>query len=139
MAEPRGPMRRHPSTSQTNAPIRVFLCDDSQPFSAIVRYWLDDHDDIELVGVAHDRTTALERLPGARPDVVLVDTMSPTENPLPLDAVRDAAPAATVVVYTGHSAEAARTFVNGRPDAFLTKREDADHLVDLLRAIATRS
>jgi DNA-binding NarL/FixJ family response regulator len=98
--------------------MRIFLCDDSRSFCAAVGFWLEEAEDLQLVGVANDRATALEMLPEAR-----------------ADDVRAAAQGARVVVYSGHAPAAARHFVTGDPDAYLVKGDDPDHLIDALRAL----
>jgi DNA-binding NarL/FixJ family response regulator len=115
--------------------MRIFLCDDSRSFCAAVGFWLEEADDLQLVGVADDRATALEMLPEARADVVLLDTMVVGEQELAVDDVRAAAQGAKVVVYSGHAPVAARQFVTGEPDAYLVKGDDPDHLIDALRAL----
>ena len=82
--------------------IRVFHCDDSEAFTRLVSFWLAEHDDIEYAGAAHTADAALEALPDAERDVVLLDTLGkPGDNSLLL-AVRDAAPGAKVIVYSGY-------------------------------------
>ena len=114
--------------------MRIFLCDDSHSLTAVVGFWLEDADDLELVGVAHDRAAALDELPGARADVVLLDTMDATEQ-LGVDDVRTASGGAKVVVYSGHEPHAAQHFVRGEPDLYLVKDTDPDHLVEALRSL----
>jgi DNA-binding NarL/FixJ family response regulator len=115
--------------------MRIFLCDDSHAFAAVVGYWLEETDDLELVGVAHDRAEALADLPGAEPDVVLLDTMVTSEESLAVDDVREASNGAKVVVYSGHEPHAARHFVRGEPDMYLPKGDAPEHLIDALRAL----
>jgi len=115
--------------------MRIFLCDDSHSFAAVVGFWLEEADDIELVGVAHDRATALRQLPDADADVVLLDTMVAGERELVVDEVRKAAGGAKVVVYSGHEPRAARQFVSGEPDLFLPKGDEPEHLIEALRAL----
>ena len=115
--------------------MRIFLCEDSRSFAAAVGYWLEEADDLELVGVAYDRAAALDMLPDARADVVLLDTMNVGEQPLSVDEVRAAAGGARVVVYSGHAPVAAKQFVDGEPDLFLRKGDEPDHLIDALRGL----
>jgi DNA-binding NarL/FixJ family response regulator len=115
--------------------MRIFLCDDSYAFAAVVGYWLEEADDLDLVGVAHDRTEALEHLPDADPDVVLLDTMVAGEEELAVDDVREASGGAKVVVYSGHEPHAARQFVSGEPDMYLPKGDAPEHLIEALRGL----
>ena len=48
--------------------IRVFHCDDSLPFRALVREVLDGEDDLDLVGFAADGEAAVSEVAEARPD-----------------------------------------------------------------------
>jgi DNA-binding NarL/FixJ family response regulator len=115
--------------------MRIFLCDDSHSFAIAVGFWLEEPDDLDLVGVAHDRAEALAAHPAPNPDVVLLDTMGAGERALTIDEVRAASDGAKVVVYSGHAPGAARQFVTGEPDGFLLKGDEPDHLIDALRAL----
>ena len=115
--------------------MRIFLCDDSHAFAAAVGFWLEDADDMEIVGVAHDRASAMAALRDLEPDVVLLDTMAAADAELSVDHVRDASGGAKVVVYTGHEPHAAKRFVAGEPDLYLPKGDEPEHLIDALRAL----
>jgi DNA-binding NarL/FixJ family response regulator len=115
--------------------MRIFLCDDSQSFAAAVGYWLEEADDLDLVGIAYDRASALDVLPGARADIVLLDTMVVGERSLSVDDVRAASGGARVVVYSGHEPRAAKQFVAGDPDLYLLKGDEPDHIIDALRGL----
>ena len=115
--------------------MRIFLCDDSPSFAAAVGFWLEEADDLQLVGIAYDRAQAMASLADAQPDVVLLDTMAAGDDELAVDDVRDASSGAKVVVYSGHEPHAARHFVRGEPDLFLPKGDEPDHLIDALRRL----
>lgn len=86
--------------------VRVFHCDDSSGFRILVREMLDDLGGIELVGEAATLDEALERLPRAAPQVVLVDLFDRDREAELLALLRAAAPAAAIVLYTGMPAGA---------------------------------
>ncbi len=115
--------------------MRIFLCDDSHSFGAVVGFWLEEADDLELVGIAYDRAEAMVALPGVRADVVLLDTMAGGTDALAVDHVRAVAPGAKVVVYSGHEPHAAQQFVRGEPDLYLRKGDEPEHLIDALRGL----
>jgi DNA-binding NarL/FixJ family response regulator len=102
-------------------PIRVFHCDDSEPFTRLVSYWLSEHDDIEHVGAAHTTDDALAELPEARPDVVLLDTMGEPGDETLLREVRAAAPSAKVIVYSGYVGLLQEGGLGGSADAYVDK------------------
>jgi DNA-binding NarL/FixJ family response regulator len=119
-------------------PVRVFHCDDSRAFTELVRFWLGDHPDLEHVGAAHDATAAVAGAAEHLPDVVVLDTMGAPDDASLLESVREAAPAARVIVYSGFSrASLAPTFA-GRADAILTKADDESELVSAIRAVTAR-
>jgi DNA-binding NarL/FixJ family response regulator len=119
--------------------IRIFHCDDSAAFTRLVRHWLDEHGDLEHVGAAHTGDEAIEGLDGARPDVVLLDTMgSPGDTSL-LMRIRDAAPRARVIVYSGYVSLLGEGELGAEADAYLEKGDDEQALVAMIRAVAGRA
>jgi len=119
--------------------IRVFHCDDSEAFTRLVAFWLAEHDDIEHVGEAHTADSALAALPAARPDVVLLDTLGkPGDNSLLL-AVREAAPGAKVIVYSGYVRLMQEGALGEGADAYLEKGDDEAPLLEAIRSVAARA
>lgn len=95
MPEPLTASRAVPS------PIRVFHCDDSAPFRMLVREMLLELGGIEMAGEAETLAEALALLPAAAPDVVLVDLFEQDRPQQLLPLLREAAPAARLMLYTG--------------------------------------
>jgi YesN/AraC family two-component response regulator len=83
--------------------IRVLLCDDVETMRVALRAVLDLRDGIEVVGEARNGHEAIELATGLQPDVVLLDLTMPGKDGLEaLPDVRRAAPAARVVILSGH-------------------------------------
>ena len=116
--------------------IRVFHCDDSEAFTRLVELWLADHPDIEHAGAAHTAEAALDALPEARADVVLLDTMGDPGAAWLLEAVRDRAPDAAVIVYSAYVGLVGEQAVGPGADAYLGKDDDETALVAAIRAVA---
>jgi DNA-binding NarL/FixJ family response regulator len=114
----------------------VFHCDDSVPFTRLVRHWLDEHDGLQHVGAAHTGAEALDLLPAARPDVVLLDTMGNPGDSALVAAIREAAPGSRVIVYSGYVRLAGRGMLENGADAYLAKGDDEDALVQAIRDVA---
>jgi DNA-binding NarL/FixJ family response regulator len=62
---------------EQDAPIRLFLVDDQELVRAGFRMVLDAQADMTVVGEAGDGAAAVQAIPAARPDVVLMDIRMP--------------------------------------------------------------
>jgi DNA-binding NarL/FixJ family response regulator len=83
--------------------IRLFVCDDVAELRTLVRLGLADCDDVDVVGEAANGAEAVERVRDMDADVVLLDLAMPVMSGLEaLPLLRQAAPDAKVVVYTGY-------------------------------------
>jgi DNA-binding NarL/FixJ family response regulator len=116
--------------------IRLFHCDDSEPFTRLVAFWLAEHPDIDHVGEAHTAADAVAALPAAHPDVVLLDTMGRPGDDALLESIRSAAPGARVIVYSGYVRVLREDVLGARADAYLEKGDDEAALVELIRQVA---
>jgi DNA-binding NarL/FixJ family response regulator len=115
--------------------IRVFHCDDSAAFTRLVGFWLAEYDDLEHVGEAHTVADALAALPAARPDVVLLDTLGRPGDDSLLLAIREAVPAAKVIVYSGYVRSMQEGTLGGAADGYLEKGDEGGPLVEAIRAV----
>ena len=117
---------------------RIYHCDDSAAFTRLVRHWLDEHRDLEHVGAAHTGDDAIDAIRDARPHVVLLDTMGSPGDTALLRGIRDAAPHARVIVYSGYVALLEEGGLGAEADAYLEKGDDEQALVAMIRAVAAR-
>jgi|GEM_PF-1785730 DNA-binding NarL/FixJ family response regulator len=115
--------------------IRVFHCDDSEAFTRLVAFWLAEHDDIEHAGAAHTAQGALEALPAANADVVLLDTLGKPGDDSLLREIRAVAPEAKVIVYSGYVRLMKEGALGDGADAYLEKSDDDAPLVAAIRSV----
>jgi two-component system, NarL family, response regulator LiaR len=86
--------------------IRVFLCDDQDLILEGLQAILKTAPGIEVVGSAQDGAEALERIPQARPDVVLMDLKMPGMNGIQATRqIRAQFPQVKVLVLTTYDAD----------------------------------
>ena len=86
--------------------IRVLLCDDVQAFRALIRYTLEDEDDIEVVGEAADGNEGVRQTVDLQPDVILLDLSMPECDGLEaIPAIREQSPNTKIVALSGFTAE----------------------------------
>ncbi len=119
--------------------IRVMLVDDQPMMRTGLRLVLESVDGITVVAEAGNGEQALSLLPGARPDVVLMDVQMPVMDGLVATAriVADPALSARVVILTtfdrdDYLFEALAVGASG----FLLKNAPPEDLVDAVRVVA---
>jgi len=94
---------------------------------------------MEVVGEAADWYTTLAQAPISRVDMLLVDwdllPSAPTEA---LEELRQACPAALVIVLISHLDARQQAALSAGADAFISKSEMPDRVVEHLRTLAAR-
>ena len=116
-------------------PITVLLCEDSLGFRMLASAWLDDADDIRLVGVAETGAEAVRLATELQPEVVLLDHLLPDADSSTLVVrLRDAAPGIAVALVSGMphellAAEAERAGV----EAFCSKASEPSGFLEIVR------
>jgi DNA-binding NarL/FixJ family response regulator len=119
-----------------DAPRRIVHCDDSPSFLMLMRHWLEDHEDLELVHSALGIRDAIEQVRALQPDVVVTDTFGSATDPTYLGWLRDAAPAAVVVIHTGYVESQLGPELRDVADAVVTKQHDERELVAAIRRLS---
>lgn len=81
--------------------IRVLICDDQVVVTDGLEMILESDPEIEVVGMAHDGSEALELIPNTNPDIVLMDLKMPGMNGIQATrAIKDQYPEVKVLVLT---------------------------------------
>jgi DNA-binding NarL/FixJ family response regulator len=119
-------------------PIRVLLCDDVPAFRALVRYSLEDTEDIEVVGEAGDGADGIRQAADLQPDVVLLDLSMPECDGLEaIPALRRQAPHSAIVALSGFTAaRMAEPVLASGAAAYLEKGVELSEIVDAIRHAA---
>lgn len=115
--------------------VRTLVVDDVADLRHLVRVALRLHGGFEVVGEAGDGEQAVELAAATMPDVIVLDLALPHLAGTELIArLRDAAPGAKIVVFTGTTDSA--DGVGAEVEGFVAKTEDVEALVTHLEQVA---
>ena len=115
---------------------RVFIADARVEERAALRLLLLDMK-MEVIGEAADWRTTLAEIPLNRIDMLLVDwDLLPSKQNAALDILRKACPAALVIVLISHLTARQQAALSAGADAFISKGETPERLVERLRTVA---
>jgi DNA-binding NarL/FixJ family response regulator len=116
---------------------RVFLADALTDERAALRITLLDLGMV-IAGEAADWPTTLARAPSSRADMLLVDwDLLPKAPHVALKKLREACPAALVIVLISHLDARQQAALSAGADAFISKSETPERLAERLRIAAT--
>jgi DNA-binding NarL/FixJ family response regulator len=121
-----------------NDHIRVFLCDDVPELRTLLRFALEEEEDVRVVGEAGDAATGIERVSELQPDVLLLDLSMPGLDGLEaIPLLKDAAPGVAIIVFSGFAADRMRAPALALgADRYLEKGEPLDVIRDTVREVA---
>src|SRR4051794_23869396 len=110
--------------------IRLLICDDAVAFSTLLSHYVEEMDDVELIGITHTAAATIERATELLPDVILIDHLledATSEELVP--QLRLKVPNAALLLVSGMPtallAETART---AGADAFISKASSPEQL-----------
>jgi DNA-binding NarL/FixJ family response regulator len=119
-------------------PIRVLIVDDDRGFATALEHYLQDHDTLDVVGVAADGGDAIDLTLIHHPDVVVMDALMPVVGGVDatahLSAIRSEA---RIIVMSGDQEVASAAAVAGAV-AYVPKADVHDRLVDVIEEVAAR-
>lgn len=111
--------------------------DDVEDIRRLVRIALRIRGGFEIVAEAADGLGAIDAARATQPDVIVLDLGLPD---LPGGEVvanlRETAPAAKIVIFTGSDVETNASLLSGRVEGFVPKDADVEFLVDMLADVA---
>jgi DNA-binding NarL/FixJ family response regulator len=129
-----------PAEAEAAGPIRVFLVDDHRVVRSGVSAYLEQVEDIEVIGEAGDGRQALDRIAvleqaAGLPDVVLMDILMPVMDGITATRqIRSRWPAIEVVAMTSFAEEAkVRGALEAGAAGYLLKDADADEVAKAIR------
>ena len=115
---------------------RIYLADAKPEERSALRLLILDMK-MEVVGEAADWITTLAEAPVCRTDMLLVDWDLLPESPTAaLEKLREACPAALVIVLISHLDARQQAALSAGADAFISKGETPDRLAERLRTVA---
>jgi DNA-binding NarL/FixJ family response regulator len=115
---------------------RVYLADSQNEERSALRLFLLDLK-MEVVGEAADWSTTLAQAPISQTELLLVDwNLLPSAPNAALEKLREACPAALVIVLISHLDARQQAALPAEADAFISKGEMPERVAERLRAAA---
>ena len=115
---------------------RVFLADALKQVRSALRLMLLDLK-MEIAGEAADWSTTLAKAPTSRSDMLLVDwDLLPKSPREALSKLRNACPAALVIILISHLDARQQAALSAGADAFISKAETPERVAERLRIVA---
>jgi DNA-binding NarL/FixJ family response regulator len=119
--------------------LRVYIADDSVAFGTLAAAWLEQTDDLRVVGAAQTMSAALTDVVAHAPDVVIVDRLlpQPEHSAAVMAHVREQLPSTAILLVSGMpesglAGEAAAVSADG----YVSKAANAQALAEAVRAAA---
>lgn len=111
-------------------PARVYLCDDVPELRRLLRDALEEDPRLRVIGEAGDAITGIREIAELEPHVVILDLSMPGIDGLEaLPRIRDVAPEAAVLVFSGFSAERMEALCRAYgADVYLAKGEPLERV-----------
>jgi DNA-binding NarL/FixJ family response regulator len=116
---------------------RVYLSDANHEERSALRLLLQDLK-MEVIGEAADWPTTIVQAPSLRADMLLVDwDLLPRSPTAALEELRQACPAALVIVLISHLDARQQAALSAGADAFISKGETPERVAERLRTVAS--
>jgi len=118
-------------------PLKVLIVDDHTLFREGLRFILDKHQDIVVVGEASDGIEALAKVRKLKPDVVLLDITMPRLSGIEtLKEIKSNAPDTSVIILTMHSKEQyILEILTHGANGYILKDSASEDLMSAIRAV----
>jgi two-component system nitrate/nitrite response regulator NarL len=116
---------------------RVLLVDDSAEIRSVIRPQFDSHPSFKVVGEAEHGKEAVEKAPGLRPDLIVLDLSMPVMNGLEAAPLLiKALPNVWLILFTSHHAPELEVLSHAAGiHAIVSKDEGSTFLIDKAAAL----
>lgn len=117
-------------------PIRVILADDHRLVRQGIRQFLEDADDISVVGEASDGQEALRLVEALQPDVVILDIQMPVGGVEATQQIKARYPGTRVLILTAYDDDPyVFALLRAGANGYILKTAEADDLLRAVRAV----
>lgn len=118
-------------------PCRVLLVDENDAFLDGLKDWFDGSPEIRIIGRAHTRVEALQRISTLNPDVILIDTRLPDGNGFDIvRSIKTDSARSLVVMMSFHDTDHIRTTARSNgADGCISKADVPKNLASYIETL----
>jgi len=117
--------------------IRVVIADDHTMVRSGIRMWLEQEEDIQVVGEAVNGADSLEKVRTLKPDVLLQDLFMPDITGLEvIQKLRQDNVPVKILALTGHNTQLLKQVLEQGGNGYLTKEEERANVISAVRQVA---
>ena len=129
------------SAAGTSKPLRILIADDHVVARAGLRELFSERPGLQVVGEAANGVEAISQAMALQPDVIVMDASMPQMNGIEATReIRGALPHIQIVGLSTHDDEnSERSMREAGAEAYFTKNEGADRLLDYLLSVRTQA
>ncbi len=117
-------------------PVKLLLVDDHDALIEGLRIFLEEEEDLAVVGVARNGGTGLRVVRGAAPEILLLDLhAAPPDPAVAIADVKADAPASNILALSAATTRPGQDALAGNADAFVLKDASSRQLVATIRKL----
>ena len=122
-------------------PVSVVICDDVPELRKLIRFVLEEDEDMAVVGEAGDGREAVELIDRRKPDVAILDLSMPALDGLEaIPLIHEVSPETAIVIFSGFEAEkVAEVALSLKAARYIGKGAPLDELRSAVRELAARA
>lgn len=125
------------STQDNNQPTRIYIVEDHEVTRLGLKFSLENYAELMIVGMASDGPEAIEGIPEAAPDIVLMDIGLPSLDGIVVtERLKKLLPEIKIIMFSSHdNAADVQAALRTGADAYCLKESSCEQIVSAIESV----